>query len=282
MATPSADSRRAARKHVLRTWGDGHTTLKWVWTVVLAGAVIQACYVVADVATCQIDLAIRAIFPASASSKNECVLINAPAIWANYIVFMLTFFRFYVGDARLLDLRYVELPEYINSRIEDGGIEYEDDFIKALTAFRRSAQFFDFATLAWQATLFIFLARNIDNVFVFFFLFFALVTINVVWLQIAIRLNPNATGDIWRKFVSDFQVLENLTGSGAVRLWVRNNALCALAMIGCAVLFIGNVWSEAAFRLAFIAVMLTNCLVDIALARRFYFPEPDIRYKAIR
>ena len=107
-------------------------------------------------------------------------------------------------------------------------------------------------------------------------------TINVVWLQIAIRLNPNATGDIWRKFVSDFQVLENLTGSGAVRLWVRNNALCALAMIGCAVLFIGNVWSEAAFRLAFIAVMLTNCLVDIALARRFYFPEPDIRYKAIR
>jgi O-antigen/teichoic acid export membrane protein len=73
-----------------------------------------------------------------------------------------------------------------------------------------------------------------------------------------------------------------LTGSGAVRLWVRNNLLCALAMIGCAVLLVGNVWSEAAFRLAFIAVMLTNCLVDIALARRFYFPEPDIRYKAIR
>lgn len=143
-----------ASKEVLR---NSHSTIKWIWTIVMALAVEKA-----------IETFIYCIDPMTGAEVIRDLQNFYIRDFLLFITFIFTIVRFYHGDCRYIDMTYLE------------------SWFKASdpeSAPSPRSRFFDFYLLVLHAILFYALAASQRYFFYFFNIYASLLLINSIWLS---------------------------------------------------------------------------------------------------
>lgn len=158
-----------------------------------------------------------------------------------FIIFLFFYTRFFLGDLRLLDLKYLEH-------------QHEASYQKRYSSFSR---FIDFFSLIIHAIFFFILSSAITNFYGFFETFIMILMINTIWLSF-VYLNTS------RENRQRVEARSSLN-------WIMNNLICSLFLV---LLFISrNFLPEKIVFWAFVTIAGLNTILDFSLAWRMYFPK---------
>jgi hypothetical protein len=154
-----------------------------------------------------------------------------------FIVFMVTIIRFYHGDSRYLERKYLEFPLHtFNPKDYSSIIRFTNIF-----------------WLAVHAILFYYLAASQRDFPLYFSIFGGLLLFNAVWLVITYILTPNK---------------ENLKYP---LYWAVNNIIHVGFLIG---LYFGTNELEASYSyIIFSTLAISNSFIDYLTAWPYYFPK---------
>jgi hypothetical protein len=158
-----------------------------------------------------------------------------------FIIFLFFYTRFFLGDLRLLDLKYLEH-------------QHEASYLKRYSSFSR---FIDFISLIIHAIFFFFLASAITNFISFFETFIIILMVNSIWLSFVY-------------FTTDTANRDRVEAKSSLN-WIMNNLICLIVVV---VIFIFRdaLPINLAFWL-FIFVATANNVLDFLSAWRMYFPK---------
>lgn len=110
-----------AKKEVLRKFAgtaieNSHAAIKQVWVAIFAGGTFQLIRSFDGLMGC-LDI----FFRGSASCSPYLTTMHGNPMWspdfwlviALYVIYVLTFYRFYVGNIRVFDIRYIEVGKFV-------------------------------------------------------------------------------------------------------------------------------------------------------------------------
>lgn len=156
-----------------------------------------------------------------------------------FLIFLVFFIRFFIGDLRYLDLKYLEFDQAA-SHIKD---------------YSSISRFIDFISLIVHAIFFYILASAITNFTYFYQIILIILFINSIWLCL-----------IYLKTKSENR--QRLEISSALK-WVINNSICALILV---VIYFLDLSYFLKFSI-FLMVATVNTLADFIFSWNMYFPE---------
>jgi len=214
-----------------------------------------------------------------------------------FVIFFLTFARFYLGDVRLFDTRYSEVYKLVNEEIDaHGGTDDSDRFSKILAHSDRNMLKFEGIWLIFQTLIVVFLAYQIDVPSNFVGVYITLLICNSVWLIIMNRVmeptTSHAINDIFPFAKKESRGFRARFPRVASNIWTINNLFHAgalLFVIYCGVGFLNSKgYSFYANELAgntpltCLVICLSNCVIDFLLARNLYFPRFSQFYRLFK
>ncbi|MBI2953722.1 MAG: hypothetical protein HYY30_05370 [Chloroflexi bacterium] len=215
-----------------------HVTLKWMWIVLMGFALKESI----ETFLYRID------------STGHRFLRNLNDYdWVSvgvFLVFLVTLLRFFHGDSRYLDRKYLEMQL--------------DDFNP--NGFRSGKRFADMNMLLIHGIIFYALGVSQRDPVRFFAIYAGLLLFNSVWLVIAWRMSNERRGE--RGEVRGAKESEDRFPL----YWAKNN----LVHFGAFVLLFfvaSSSYDEWPFRLAVLALGASNCFFDYFLTWRYYFPK---------
>lgn len=214
-----------------------HESLKWMWQIVMALALVKAVEVFSS------TLALSKVtnpFDLVAIFFNEYSLV--------FLSFILAFVRFYFGDSRHLDLGYKETQFH-------HGLMHELD--KYSGAYRLA----DIFLLITHGVFFYFLSLHMNDTKHYLYFYLLLLFTNVLWL-----LCQFACSHIAGRNQTEILIDGNNRYSPLL-IWSLNNIIFILIIAAC--VFLQQPWG------AQIALVMTivNSLVDLKLTWWYYFPD---------
>jgi hypothetical protein len=242
---------KTADEHIVLVLTNLHDSLKWVFTVLMGGAVF---------------LAANTLFGIQAKTE----LPPAQPVFL-FVLFSLTFFRFYWGWARYSDIRYVEVPRLIVSFREviiarKGEETYEQAINTALTSATGFHMFRDAIPIFFQTMMLFMLAGSIGAVGKFVNWYMALLFFNALFLLSHVAFRPyhvDALATAFTRSVSDLT-------PGGIRVWIINNLICGSALVIILMLNARNFFPGGTATSLDLTVILLNCFVDLILSRKMY------------
>lgn len=164
--------------------------------------------------------------------------INITSI-AIFVIFLVTYTRFFLGDLRYLDLKYLESQQ-------------KDEYLRRYSP---ATRFIDFISLGIHTVFFFILGAAVTDFFLFITIFAIILTINAVWFIVMYFIFE--TGDKNRP-----EVRSNL-------IWSANNIICVLL-----ILIIVNIQTGIQLQyILLIIVALLNSILDFGLTWQMYFPK---------
>jgi hypothetical protein len=182
----------------------------------------------------------------SISFSHESITSN---FWFNFalcIVYILFFCRFFLGDMRLLDAKYIEREHDTHNK--DKGYECKH------TPRDRAL---DFLTLFFHGIIFYVLSVFILDFLNFYLIISTLLLVNAIWLLLShVSSNPHDVND---------PVIKNSV------FWAKNNLIF---FFGFVILFYYSVevtWQYT--EIIFIVLTVANSLLDLWFTRATYFPQ---------
>lgn len=194
-----------------------------------------------------------------------------------FLLFLPTFFRFYYGDIRYFDRRTNRLKRLIAESDAPAGVLARVD--RVLSSKR---QLLDLTHAVMTGSLFVCLARAIEEPNVFVLLFYFLLLMNCVWLQASIVLNRITVRQVTRE-LRDGHIIREIQEEQpredrVPRLWLRNNfGFCVVTALIVGLGLVQQWWtlSLSSPRLVVVVVVLglANSIADIRLTYRHYFPQ---------
>lgn len=156
-----------------------------------------------------------------------------------FVVFLLFFIRFFLGDLRYLDLKYLEFKR---------GASHVEDYSPA-------SRFIDFISLVIHSIFFYMLASAITNFVYFYQILIIILCINSAWLYFV--------------YFKTNSVNRNRLEMASSLRWALNNSICALILI--IVYFLNLTYLVGLSVFLFVAAV--NTFADFAFSWRMYFPK---------
>lgn len=228
-----------------------HDSLKWSWQLVMGLSLISVTSTYAE-------------FLSNGGNRIEQHFM--------LFLFLLTFFRFLIGNSRYLDERYVEFIYELEDLNEDQRRKYIQERTRKLSGVRR---LFDYIMLTVTGILFILLGKSLISSDAFIQFYLILLGANVVFLSVSVLWNTyiEVRTEQSGEKVSMFFVFNAYRYEKFPVIWIVNNLLCLLMFF----LLHSNIAAEYEFTL-FTAIFITNSLVDLYFAWEMYFPKLNITF----
>jgi hypothetical protein len=227
-----------------------------------------------------------------------------------FAVYVLTFYRFYVGNIRVFDIRYDEVFKFVanmcdkdillkvDQALEDAEyqhlFEYSDVWIKKESIF-----------LILQTLLIVYLAVVVLHPARFITIYFIILSLDVAWIKWNEKMEtPRQTLQTYfsNKFFEIFDELKprekdirKMFPSGAMKLWRENNAIATIVLaplvaliwfaelvpdVSSDVFFSNDILTAVMFGLSAV-VLLYNCISDLYETRTFYNPQFNDAHKLV-
>lgn len=158
-----------------------------------------------------------------------------------FFVFLSLYIRFFLGDLRYLDMKYLEKQN-------------ADTFMKRYHPFSRMLEFF--ADILHAVSFYV-LAAAITDFHLFYIVIVFLLVLNALWLFIT-----HLTSD---RFDS------SRTESKSSMIWMINNAATAFVLLICERYFADA--NQSFLLISFVVIMVINSIVDFFFSRHLYFPK---------
>ncbi len=240
------EQRRKAQESLKAILEHIHQSLKWSWQIVMGFSLVAA--------TQEVYMAIY-----------EPVGIDYPVISACFFVFAFIpiFVRFYFGDSRYLDEHYLEFRVWKDVDI------FMADLRAKLSKTRRAL---DIVLLLTHGIFFVFLAKSINNPYLFVINYFFLLVLNVMWLHIIARVEAKKN----KKYGIE---REENSIINYPRIWVINNIIHIVILGGILGFQFYYSWFENSVLYWWCLVIIaSNSGWDLYLTRLFYFPDLNEEY----
>lgn len=216
-----------------------HESLKWVWLIIMALALIAA-----------VENFTEVISAVPIEKPFDLLSMLSTIATLTFLSFLLVFVRFYFGDSRHLDLSYIETQFRY-------GIESE---VKKYTGAKRAL---DIASLLLHGILFYFLAANLAAVEKYIYFFTVLLFANSIWLLVQLGFSSALT----QGFGKAEAIFGDMKRYGVLIFWPVNNLVFGT-------LLILVTFSSIPYRLYWgLGLTVLNSIVDFSFAWRFYFPN---------
>ena len=251
-----------------------HDSLKWVFAVLMGAAAYRAAFSLFEVRLKYIDSGTLAL----SSSDNLWAL-------AIFLVFALTFFRFYWGWVRYLDVKYFETPKLISllrkkikgETDESPTKKCKEAFHTALKCSRHGSIIADGIMIFFQTVLIFLLADTITltkPVPAFTATYTILLLFNAALLTAILLMKAWHIEALQQAFGEKRAAV---IAPNTIAVWVANNILCFILII--------LVWlnSEDEFlrNLLWVQIMFANCLLDFTVARKMYIRNTNTLWETV-
>ncbi|MGD0189333.1 MAG: hypothetical protein ABSD74_01190 [Rhizomicrobium sp.] len=274
---------------------NSHNAIKQVWVALFAGGTFSFIKSFDDLMHCA-----HVFFPYPdervhcswlLGGDNESIRL---AICISlYVAYALTFYRFYVGNIRVFDLRYVEIVKFTKLLYESDRAAFERLF-DHLDEGRR----WDSIYLIFKTFVIISLTIEINTPFIFFSIYFLVLLLDVAWIRIAIHPRPlfkplffetiglpaelgSATSGWPQESRVAYKELEMTFSSHAMTIWTRNNTIFSIIMlvlIPLPYLYRGSDLELYSLILLSLCVIM-NSLIDLIMTWNFYNPKFSKGYR---
>ena len=284
---------------------NSHTAIKACWTILFTGGTLALLR--------SFDELIQCKFPLLKSGLVDIHCIQSPddfSFWLSislFIIYILTFYRFYVGNIRVFDIRYDEVFKFIDSLHDEKNqksgteknVQQEAQDYQSLLNYSDNLSKGESIYLIIPTFIIVYLTVTPSNPLKFLWVYLSLLVVDIVWL--AWDLWTSRAQDEYRKYLSSrfFKVFCELENTGfdkklpekASRKWRTNNIvfasiiliiLLAHAAISnnfcildfCIAHDLADSERNKKFLLAFGAfAALANCVIDLGLTWDFYNPK---------
>ena len=269
---PGSKRLRSAAETIIENTRDA---TRWPWLLILGFSLLQA------------SRSIYVHYEGFDSLINA--LVDPLPLFLFILVFLPTFFRFYVGDHRLTELFYFQALESIRIDISGGVLAH---------ILNRSKRILDQLGFFSLAVIFLFLGLSVSEPFRFFRFVGVLYLLNIVWLICSISLarkteqsikslansNEEFCAIAAKRYLSEMDL--DMYMKRAPRIWLFNNIVCSALIIPVAFFPYFSDYnifglSEIACLSIMLVVATLNSFFDIYLTHRFYFPRLDVFLKRI-
>jgi hypothetical protein len=157
-----------------------------------------------------------------------------------FVVYLLFYTRFFLGDLRYLDLKYLEGQS-------------SDAYLDRYSPFSR---FIDFFSLIIHAIFFYVLAASISNFHYFYFVSTAILIFNSAWLLFIYAFTDR----------DNYDRLEVKSSVG----WCINNLITAAILL---ILSVYGNFNSKTLLFYFAAIFIVNTVIDFSSAWKLYFPR---------
>jgi len=271
-----------ARKFITSAADNSNKAIKNVWLILFTAGTFAA--------LTRIDAVLGEV---GLVKDHSNLIVDYPIISIGlFVIYFLTFFRFYVGDTRLFDVRYGETLSIFNENISQlsHSRESEESYFQFLEYQDQDKFKFEAIFLIFQTLMIVYLAYQILNPTSFILIYILLMLTNSIWLTLS---NLTFRTEISESVAKIFREIENNHSLSAMFpmkpgwVWVINNIVTALILLVLITIhsqkppleFFGVGFSSACILYIGTFVMIMNCLIDIHFARDFYFPRFSQFYK---
>ncbi len=223
-----------------------HASQKWMWTVLMVFSLFQSTRIMAG-------------------KVGEYLQGDPPELFGFtaifYVLFLITVYRFYVGDNRIVDLYYDTLPETFS---DDLG-----DFQTYMGTLKPHVLVLDGIVRVGQYVLFVAAATNLHDLRLFVGIMAFLLLVNAIFslfIKRVVRGLGTTVTDLM-KDLGESDSLTELSFSTPRIIWIANNLATSaviLVSVACGL--------ETALLIAMVALFI-NSLVDIWACRAVYAPD---------
>jgi hypothetical protein len=311
------------RKFARKATEKSHAVLKSCWMILFTGGTFALLHSFDDLIDCKFYSTYTA---SELADNNHCRDIFASNSYfclsvLLFIVYILTFYRFYVGNIRVFDMIYDEVFEFVDSLYDEKNLksgrtappaEYKDKEYENLLRYSDNIIKWESFFLILTALIVVYLTVTPLNPLKFLIVYFALLVADIFWL---------ATDGIWvkygaprqfdvsearkffkEKFKSVFEgpgeECEKMFPSYALMVWKRNNIWSATLILIILVMYSAIHFyylppptdvspllqkeSVELFALWLGAIAaFANCWVDLKKAWAFYHPTFSGAYERL-
>ncbi|TVL96577.1 MAG: hypothetical protein CV087_23620 [Candidatus Brocadia sp. WS118] len=241
-------------KFIFITLANLHNSLKWLWQVIMAIALVSAVWG----------------YSQSLNINNSENIFDFLAMFLNiellvFTSFILAFIRFYFGDSRYLDISYSEtLHQY--------GLEI------AITKFSGTKSFLDILLLLTHGMFICLMSFYINAPLVYLYFFVGFLIANVIWLTIQYRHKFHIVSsrerlyrEAQKKALKDPYILQ---GGKPLKRWSINNSIFIVLLL---IVILYNI--EPTIHIG-ITLCILNSLFDFIYTWRYYFPNLSKLYES--
>lgn len=279
--------KHVALRYIQRLQEDHHDSIKWAWIVILGGGLLKALYELSGLAPCYAKTVFgwisvpldSATF--TAWTDMQCpshVLMEALLL---FFVFALTIVRFFLGNNRYLDAKYIETMNFFEEayqKMENRREFFWEQYKLVVSRYRRRDLAFDVFFVIVNGSILIIIGSNIKYVDIFVFSYAILLLFDSLWLFLSIKFSKVRHTKFWAKFITEKRYIEDVTADSAPRKWILNNTIHAVLMIAAVFLLTPSdecsgidFWHD--YFPLFFFLLFSNCALDFFLSMNVYFPR---------
>jgi hypothetical protein len=253
---------------------NSHVAIKACWTILFTGGTLALLRSFDELVQCK--------FPLLKSGLVDVRCAHVPddfSFWLSislFAVYILTFYRFYVGNIRVFDIRYDEVFKFIDSlHVEKnrqggahGDLEQEEQDYHNLLNYSDSLTKRESIYLIIQTFIIVYLTVTPSNPLKFLWVYLSLLTTDIIWIVWNFRRIQ--TREKYRKYLSSrfFEVFQELINTGfdrmfpenASRKWRINNAIFAFIIL--------------VVLLTHLAISNSGCIFDFGVFEDWDFYNP--------
>jgi len=233
----SDEGRLTGSELVRAILGNIHESLKWMWQIVMALALVKGVEVFSSTLAL---LEVENPFDLVEIFFNEHSVV--------FLSFVLVFVRFYFGDSRHLDLGYKET-------------QYHHGLMHELKKYSSWYRLTDIFLLVTHGVFFYFLSLHINDTRHYLYFYLLLLFTNVLWL-----LSQFACSHFSGRNQQEI-LIDGMNRYSPLLIWSINNIIFIIIVAAC--VFWKNPWGIYAA----LVMTLMNSLVDFKLTWKYYFPN---------
>jgi hypothetical protein len=264
---------------------NSHVAIKNCWLIFFSAATFHILSTIRHSFACA-ELFVPTFVTSCIGGDAQYYTIHSVENLLYFTVYLLTFFRFYVGDVRIFDIRYSEMFKIAERNIEQSIKANRDNiqsefnlYIELVRTYGGGGRHkFESFYLMLQTLLIVSIGINIDNAIVFGGLYSALLLVNAVWLS----FTPHKMSQLQKLLFLSIPLLAKSNNikaglpSEAGKKWIVNNFAHGAAL-GVIIVLVGSGLVPHQWLWAAVIVALSNCIFDILMTFTFYFPNflPD-------
>jgi hypothetical protein len=217
-----------------------------------------------------------------------------------FVVFLLTFYRFYVGNIRVFDMKYDEVFKFIDSRYKaenwhgkPNESKKNEDYQDLLNYSTRLSRRETFHLMINTLTI-VYLTVLPLNPFKFLLVYFILLVLDMLWIWRSADRHQHFFAE---RFYEEFgsllpkERIEEVFPKYATDRWHINNMLFAFVLLVILTIYVwvlndssGSLmqeWKKIGLLALGAVVALMNCIVDLRWTWGFYNPKFILAYEAV-
>jgi hypothetical protein len=297
---------------------NSHATIKQVWTILFTGGTFALLH-----SFDQLVISFEHIFDGSLDPNEPYIWceqfqfdLSEIACWVErydlvlctlmvslllFVVYLLTFYRFYVGNIRVFDMKYDEAFKFIDSRYKEenwhngkpDNSKKDEDYQELLNYSTRLSGRETFQLMI-NTLVIVYLTVLPLSPFKFLLVYFILLILDMLWIWKSADRHQHF---FQKRFFEEFETLppkdliEEVFPKYATSRWHINNVFFAIVLFLILIIYVwiffksaGTLmqeWEEVGLLALGAMVALMNCVVDLMCTWGFYNPKFSLAYESV-